>query len=221
MYYLLPSSVKQSKVRLKLQSPDGQSLHFPHLEPIRQKLLLCAEVKRGLPSLPVWRRFKSTFWDSLEFWVLPPAVQKRIEERSVVLSPLYGLLGISDLIPYYKLRWEDACNSKSPKEIWRPILKQESRELFKGSIVFNFLGAEKSLLGFSTAERLVEFEFYRKGRKVKDTSKHRAYALRYIAERDTDVRELHRINFYDYTVRKVEEKGNRLRVIMEAEGGYI
>ncbi len=221
MYYLLPSSGRQSKVRLKLQSSNSQGLHFPHFEYLRRELLQCAKVDTDLPPLPVWRRFKNAFWDSLEFWILPPPVQKRIEEHSMVLSPLYGLLGLSDLIPYYSLRWEDSCNGRSPKKIWKPILKQESKELFKGRVVFNFLGGEESLLDFSTAERVVEFEFYRKGLKVRGSSKHRAYVLRYIAERGTDLKELHRINFYDYVVRKMKEKGNRLRVIMEAEGRYI
>ncbi len=221
MYYLLPSSLKQSKLKLKVESKNGQSLGFHEFQDTREKLLKCALVDKSLSLLPVWRRFKNPFWEALEFWVLPPLVQKRIENFSLVLSPLYGFLSISDLIPFYQLRWEDVCNGQRVKDIWKPILKEKSQQIFKDEILFDFLGKERQILDFSTAQKVIKFEFYKKDQKVNTNAKHRAYVLRYIVEKNIDISQLDKINFYDYKVESIEEKSNTLTVIMKSEGRYI
>ncbi len=221
MYYLLPSSLKQSKLKLRFENEDEQSVSFDEFEPIRKTLIKCAFLDKSAHLLPVWRRFKGPFWDSLEFWVLPPVVQKRIEKHSLVLSPLYGFLSISNLIPLYKLKWESLCYEKKVKELWRPVLKEKSREIFRDKVIFNFLGNESRLLDFSTTRKTVEFEFYRKDKKVKSNARHKAYVLRYIAERDLDISQLDKINFYDYKVESILEEKNTIKVTMKSEGRYI
>jgi cytoplasmic iron level regulating protein YaaA (DUF328/UPF0246 family) len=50
---------------------------------------------------------------------------------------------------------------------------------------------------------------------------HRAYLLRYIAEKSLSLEELSRLNFYDYKVKEIEEKGRLIKVIVEGQGAYI
>lgn len=221
MYYLLPSSLKQSRLRLNVGSKKSWSVGLDEFDSIKSALAKCASLDESAPLLPVWRRFKGPFWDSLEFWALPQAVQERIESFALVLSPLYGFLSIWSSIPLYRLGWDSFCNGKRVKELWKPLLKEKSREIFKDKVLFDFLGAESSLLDFSTAKKVVRFEFYRKDRKVRSNAKHRAYTLRYIAERNLNTSQLASINFYDYKVEDVAEDGNRTVVKIRGEGKYI
>ena len=221
MFYLLPSSKRQSKITLRLQNSNGHHIHFDDLSHVRVRLNECAQIDTTIQPVPVWRRFKNSFWSSLEFWVLPPSVQRRIEDRGIVLSPLYGFLKVNDLIPFYMLTWEDYCNSTKVWDVWKPILKEKSKELFKDKVVLNLLGREKELLDLSTARKTVEFKFFKKDRRVKDDSRHKAYVLRYIAEKDLDISDLHKINFYDYRVKEIEEEGKKISVVMGSEGKYI
>jgi len=172
--------------------------------------------------LPVWRRFKNSFWDSLEFWVLPPPVQSFIAQRSFVLSPLLGLVDINSPMPYAPISWQESCNGKKPKDLWKDSLKNLCKTIFDGETVLSFLGKEEEkLLDFRPSAQVIRFVFYKKGKKVINTQRHRAYVLRYIAEKGLNPEELHRINFYDYRVKEMVKKGKTLYVIFEGEGAYI
>ncbi|MGC8853091.1 MAG: hypothetical protein ACP5P0_05755 [Hydrogenobacter sp.] len=81
---------------------DYRDERFASLYPKAKELMHCFNVKEEF--LPLFLRYKNKFWDSLEYWVLPPAVQARIKERSVVLSPLLGLASVESLAPAYSLR---------------------------------------------------------------------------------------------------------------------
>lgn len=70
------------------------------------------------------------------------------------------------------------------------------------------------------AEKLVSFQYYRKGKIVNNPAKHYAYTLRYIAEKGLSPFELFRINFYDYRVESVEDRGKKVIVKLMSEGGY-
>jgi cytoplasmic iron level regulating protein YaaA (DUF328/UPF0246 family) len=80
---------------------------------------------------------------------------------------------------------------------------------------------EERLLDLGTAHKVVRFFFYKKGQKVINPQPHRAYLLRYIAEKRLSLEELLRLNFYDYKVKDIEEKGRLIRVIVEGQGAYI
>ncbi|MGB9874159.1 MAG: hypothetical protein ACPLRS_04230 [Hydrogenobacter sp.] len=215
---MLPSSKKQSKMKGSYQEFSDE--RFAQLYPKAKELMRCFNVKEEF--LPLFLRYKNKFWDSLEYWVLPPPVQARIKDRSVVLSPLFGFASVESPMPEYVLDWKSICQGKTLKEYWKEDIKRLSRELFEGKTVFLFVGKqEESLLDLSTASQIVAFEYYRAKQKVKNPLPHRAYTLRYIAERDLSLDELFKINFYDYRVEKVERKGKRLKVLLRSEGRYI
>jgi len=218
VFYVLPSSKKQSKMKGSYQ--DYKDERFASLYPKAKELMRCFDVKEEF--LPLFLRYKNKFWDSLEYWVLPPAVQARIKERSVVLSPLLGLASVESPMPAYSLDWKSICQGKTLREYWKEDIKKLSRELFEGKTVFLFVGKqEESLLDLSTASQIVVFEYYKAQQKVKNPLPHRAYTLRYIAERDLSLDELSKINFYDYKVEKIESSGKKIKVLLRSEGRYI
>jgi Uncharacterized protein conserved in bacteria len=143
-------------------------------------------------------------------------------ESSVVLSPLFGLLRVDTPIPYAEHSWEDNCQGSKLKDWWKASLKQVSKELFKDQVVVPLVGRqEEGLLDLRTAHKVVRFFFYKKGQKVINPQPHRAYLLRYIAEKRLSLEELSKINFYDYRVKEIEEKGRLIRVIVEGQGAYV
>lgn len=216
--FLLPYSKSQSEIRLR----DCKNGRFELLEieplarSVERELL-----KESSTFSPLWRRYKNAFWESLEFWVLPPPVARFIEEHSLVPSPVYGLLKPSACLPYLTVSWEDTYKGRKLLSFWKEHLKPLSFKLFKGRYVFNFLSSrEASLFDLSQAEGIVEFEYYRKERKVKNPMKHRAYTLRYIAEKGLSLEELDRINFYDYRVIEILQRERKIKVVMRSGGSY-
>ncbi|WP_172838440.1 peroxide stress protein YaaA [Thermocrinis minervae] len=218
--YLLPSSKKQSrmvlgKYTLKDFFTEESINRFRELDDKRIELLKVISCQEEL--LPVWRRYAGPFWNSLEFWVLPPKVQNHLAENSVVISPVFGLLSLNDWIPYCQAQW-----SKELRSFWRETLKGISRELLKDKVVFSFLGKEElSLIDTSSCQKLITFEFYKRERRVYRDQPHKAYTLRYIAERQLGYEHLTVINFYDYKVESIREEGKRVRVVLKGQGAYI
>ncbi len=223
--YLLPSERKQSSMDLVKEDffEVLPGLSFPFLNTYRKEVAEYFGVPRS-PLLPLWRRYRGAFWDSLEFWCLPPEVQKKLEERGVVISPLLGLARPSDLAPRYSFSFSDKVGKRSLASYWRPVLRSLFPDVAReSSLIMSFVSREEeNLLGIPGDKTLVRFEYYRKGKKVTSSRAHRAYTLRYILEKEVErVEDLGRINFYDYTVREIKEEGNTLRVILEGEGNYI
>jgi cytoplasmic iron level regulating protein YaaA (DUF328/UPF0246 family) len=220
--FIFPWSKRQSKIKLREKYPVGLEVYpFEGLNPKRIEVINCLGINMEEP-LPLWRRLKGRFWESLEFWVLPPPVQEFIVESSVVLSPLFGLLKVDTPIPYAEQSWEDNCQGSELKDWWKESLKQTSKEIFKDQVVVPLVGKqEEGLLDLGTAHKVVRFFFYKKGQKVINPQPHRAYLLRYIAEKRLSLEELSKINFYDYRVKEIEEKGKLIRVIVEGQGAYI
>lgn len=216
--FLLPYSKSQSGIRLK-DCKDGR-FELPEIEPLARSVER-EFLKESLPPSPLWRRYKNAFWESLEFWVLPPPVAEYIDGHSFVPSPVYGLLKPSACLPYLPVGWEERYKGKSLLGFWKEHLKPLSPKLFKGRHVINFLSSkEASLFDLSHAQKVIEFEYYRKGRRVKNPMKHRAYTLRYIAEKGLSLDKLDRINFYDYKVTEVLQGKRKIRVIMRSEERY-
>ncbi|ADC89870.1 conserved hypothetical protein [Thermocrinis albus DSM 14484] len=198
-----------------------QDYPFPRLNPQRLKMMECTHANMD-NLLPVWRRYKGPFWESLEFWVLPPPVQKRLAERSVVMSPLLGLVHIDTPIPYAPIGWKDVCNGKRVGELWRSYIRELTKEIFSDQVVFSFLGREEEkLVDLSKAKLVVRFIYRKKGRVVTNSQPHRAFTLRYIEEKNLSPDHLEKINFYDYRVTHKELRDNVLTVILESEGRYI
>jgi len=84
IFYLLPSEKKQSVMDLVKGDyfsiwENRERNRFPELNPYRKELIEHFNVETK-PLAPAWRRYKGKFWDSLEFWCLPPEVQQNIIE---------------------------------------------------------------------------------------------------------------------------------------------
>jgi len=97
VFYLLPWSRKQSSmdiVRRDLSKTwkEREGNRFEFLNPLRAKLIKEFGIKTS-PLAPVWRRYKNKFWEELSFWALPTRVQQEIEDRGLVLSPLFRSSG--------------------------------------------------------------------------------------------------------------------------------
>ncbi len=225
VFYLLPWSKKRSSVDTVKRDlidvwKEGIGNRFSELDPLRGKIIETFKV-RTHPLTPVWRRYKGRFWEELSFWALPKKVQERIEERGIVPSPLFGVLGVGDLIPNYELTWDVRFLGKTLRSFWRRELRELLFKLFDDATVFDFLSSDRSVFSFPDSTKRITFEYYRKGMRVRNPLPHRAYTLRYIAEKGIDPEELWRVNFLDYKIKDMQERGREIKVILQSEGNYV
>ncbi|GAB6065703.1 peroxide stress protein YaaA [Aquifex pyrophilus] len=226
IFYLLPSEGKQSSMDLVKEDlfslwESKEHNRFPQLNPYREELIKHFNVSTS-PLAPAWRRYKGKFWDSLEFWCLPPKVQQDIKDKGIILSPLFGMLGVEDYIPKYHVSYGDVYGGKKVKTFWKEVLKEITENLLNEAVVFDFLTTDqRETVSFPENAKVVRFEYIRKDKKVVNPMPHRAYTLRYIAEWNVNLENLDKINFYDYKVEDVREEGNLIKVVMRGEGKYI
>ncbi len=223
--FLLPWSRKHSSMDIVREDLfdlwKTRESRFELLNPIREDIIRTFRVETT-PLAPVWRRYKGRFWEELSFWALPSRVQKDIEEKGIVPSPLFGILGVGDLIPRYDLDWKIEFRGKTLQRFWRDRLEDFLPKVLGGDVIFDLLSSEdRKVFTFPKGCRRVVFEYHRKDKRVINTLPHRAYTLRYIVEMGVGTEDLHRINFLDYKVEDVREEGNKIRVILRSEGKYI
>ena len=221
--FLLPHSNHQSKMDIvrKDLSEVWEHHRFSELNPLRTALIEYFKVDT-YPLAPTFRRFKGRFWEELSFWALPRRVQQKLQDSSLVPSPLFGLLSIQDPIPAYSVGWKDRYQGEAVHSFWKRHLSGLLVELLRKRTVFDFTSSEdRKALTFPNNARVVRFLYYRQDKRVINTLPHRAYTLRYIVEMDVGPEDLERINFLDYKVEKVEKKEGLILVRMIGEGRYI
>ncbi|MFN3813888.1 MAG: hypothetical protein ACK4SM_04620 [Aquificaceae bacterium] len=220
MLYVLPSSSVQSNIVGTLEGHDAKFNNFIQLNQKRKEIL--GYFNLTCPCISLWRRFKNRFWDHLQYWVLPKSVKEHIKVRSIVLSPAFGILSVEDTIPRYSLTWNHFYKGVRLKEYWKKDIREITKVFFESMNVLLFVGkSEMPLVDTSRAKNVVIFEYYRKDKKVKNPLPHRAYTLRYIAERGIDMDGLYRINFYNYSVYNIVQKDKLIRVVLKSPGEYI
>jgi len=216
--FLLPWSGKHSSIDTVRKDFFEVQNRFYILNPLREMLVRTFRIETA-PLAPVWRRYRGRFWEELSVWALPLRVQRRLEEFGVVPSPLFGLLGAGDLIPKYPLDWRTEFEGRRLQRFWKERLEDL---LPKDETLFDFLREEdRNVLTFPKGCRRVVFEYYRKDRRVINALPHKAYTLRYILEMDVGLEDLHRINFLDYRVEKIEDREEEIKVVLRSEGKYI
>ncbi|MDQ7039268.1 MAG: peroxide stress protein YaaA [Aquificota bacterium] len=221
VFFLLPWSSRQSRINTVNRDLWEVENRFRGLDPLRRSLISEFGVKTK-PLAPVWRRYRGKFWEELCLWALPGRVVSEIEEKGLVLSPLFGVLGVGDAIPEYPVRWEWKFNGSDLLSFWRRHLEGVIGDLLRGSVVFDFAGSrERSVIKLPEDCIRVLFEYYRAGNRVRNSLAHRAYTLRYIVEMGVGLDDLGRINFLDYRVKEISQNGNTVKVVMEGEGRYI
>jgi len=223
--FLLPWSKKHSNMDLVKEDLfevwKTRGNRFSLLNPIREDLIRTFKVETT-PLAPVWRRYRGRFWEELSFWALPARVQREIEEKGIVPSPLFGLLGAGDLIPKYDLNWKTEFGGGTLQRFWKERLEDLIPKALGEEVVFDFLSSEdRRVFTFPEGCRRVVFEYYRKDKRVINTLAHRAYTLRYIVEMGVGLEDLHRINFLDYKVENVLEEEGKIKVVFRSEGKYI
>ena len=106
------------------------ALRFPELSPARELLIdalttLCGDLPaarralsvaaskdgeisgtaalRRTPTMPALLRYTGVLYEALDVRALPPAARARANERLLVTSALFGLLGGDDAVPAYRL----------------------------------------------------------------------------------------------------------------------
>ncbi len=222
MLFVLPWSKRHSRIKLREKFPFGLEVYpFEGLNAKRIEVINCLGINMDEP-VPLWRRLRGNFWERLEFWVLPPPAQEFVVKSSVVLSPLFGLLRVDTPIPYAPYSWENTCQGTKLKDWWKGSIRELSKEIFMNQVVVPLVGEqEERLLNLGTASKVVRFSFYKKERKVANPQPHRAYLLRFVAEKGLTLEEISRLNFYDYRVKDIQEKDKLIKVIVEGEGKYI
>lgn len=215
--FLLPYSPVQKKLAVRDCSEDRFSLE--EFEPLARSLE--KRFVRDATLAPLHRRFGGPFWESLELWILPPPVVNYIREHAWVLSPLYGLLKPTACIPYAVVSWQTTFEGKELIDFWKPHIRNISRKILEESLLVPFVGSRYlRLFNLKAPKGVLRFEYYRRDKRVINPAKHYAYTLRYIAEKGVSVSDLERINFYDYRVESVEQKGRDMVVVLRSEGRY-
>ncbi|MCS7307910.1 MAG: peroxide stress protein YaaA [Aquificaceae bacterium] len=217
LVFLLPYSKKQRLIQYK--DCGGELSVPPEFEPFFRLLEKILSKNNSLS--PLYRRFANSFWESLEFWSMPKKVKDYLLEHSWVMSPLHGLVKPDACVPYAPISWKEKYEGKPLLDFWRVHLKNLSLKLFKDKVVLPLIPkAYLHLFNFSTAQKIVFFEYYRRDSKVRNPAKHYAYSLRYIAERELSLQELQKINFYDYRVEKLTDNHKSLILTLRSEGKY-
>ncbi len=224
--YLLPPSSKQSSMDLVKKDlfevwKEENNNKFLFLNPEREELIKSFGIKT-YPLLPAWRRYRGSFWDNLHMWALPSAVQRRIVDRGLIPSPLFGLLSPSDLICPYGVDFKDRFEGVSLKRFWKDKLHNLFNRIFEGKLVLDLLNeTQRSVVSFPQNCKVVRFKYVRAGKRVVNPLPHRAYTLRYVVEKEVNIDNLDKVNFLDYKVTHLKEHDEAIEVIMEGEGRYI
>ncbi len=222
--FLLPFSEIQSKASSEEsveQALRENKISFPQLNPLREKIIGAFGVDRE-GVVKTWRRLRGKFWEELSVWALPGRIQKEIEERCLVPSPLLGLVRAGDPLPFSEARWEDRLGTRTLKDIWKDKIGESLKDIAKGEKIYDLLRLkDREAVPLPEEVQRISFEYYRKGKRVINSLPHRAYTLRYILEMGVNSTDLERINFLDYRVKSVERAGKEIRVVMSSEGKYI
>lgn len=215
--FLLPYSPVQKRLAVRDCFEDRFSLEeFEQFARSIEKRFVSDET-----LAPLYRRFGGPFWESLELWVLPPPVVNYIRENSWVLSPIYGLLKPTTCIPYATASWQTTFEGKRLIDFWKTHIRNLSRKLLEGKMLVPFVGGRYlRLFDLKAPMGVLRFEYYKRDKKVRNLAKHYAYTLRYIVEKGVSLSSLERINFYDYRVESVEQRGKDIVVVLRSEGRY-
>jgi len=222
-FYLLPWSRKQSSVStLNADLREVWSKHaFAELNPLRERLIGHFALNPA-PLAPAWRRYSGRFWEELCAWALPGRVLAEIERRGILFSPLFGLLSAGDPIPRYTLNWQDRCGEVSLRNLWTLALRPVLCDLFDSAVLYDFLSSRDRKLLFVPRNALrVSFLFYKRDRRILNDLPHRAYTLRFMVERSLDIHTLEKINFLDYSVSEIRERGQEVEVVLRGGGAYL
>ncbi len=215
--YLLPCSSITSALKEKTDKSyidvwdNPEYSKFLFLNEKRKKLLKKYKVPNK-PLVLASRKYKGNFWDNFHIWVMPKDIKQKLYERSIILSPIFGMLSTNDLVPSFK----EPCNEKLSyyKDDILSYLKERQ------GFTLSLLSASKT--SFLNKELPVIYpEYYVKGQKLKNISKANAYLLRYIIEKNVDtLDDLPRINFLDFKFKDLINKKNVYHLVIEGEGNY-
>jgi cytoplasmic iron level regulating protein YaaA (DUF328/UPF0246 family) len=114
---------------------------------------------RRSPTMPAIERFSGVLYDALDARSLPARARRRLDERVVILSGLFGALGSSDPIPDHKLKMSASLPGVGRlSTFWRPHLDAALQPELAGATVWDLLPNEHAAAlswGGRSAHRIV------------------------------------------------------------------
>jgi cytoplasmic iron level regulating protein YaaA (DUF328/UPF0246 family) len=98
---------------------------------------------RRSPTMPAIERFSGVLYDSLDVRSLSTRARRRLDERVVILSGLFGALGPADPIPDHKLKMSASLPGVGKlSTFWRPHLDAALAPEIAGATVWDLLPNE-------------------------------------------------------------------------------
>jgi cytoplasmic iron level regulating protein YaaA (DUF328/UPF0246 family) len=98
---------------------------------------------RRSPTMPAIERFNGVLYDALDARSLSARARRRLDERVVILSGLFGALGPSDPIPDHKLKMSASLPGVGRlATFWRPHLDAALQPELAGATVWDLLPNE-------------------------------------------------------------------------------
>jgi cytoplasmic iron level regulating protein YaaA (DUF328/UPF0246 family) len=118
---------------------------------------------RRSPTMPAIERFSGVLYDALDARSLSARARRRLDERVVILSGLFGALGPADPIPDHKLKMSASLPGVGKlSTFWRPHLDAALEPELAGATVWDLLPNEHAAAlsregsgGRSAARRIV------------------------------------------------------------------
>jgi uncharacterized protein len=111
---------------------------------------------RRSPTMPAIERFSGVLYDALDARSLSAHARRRLDERVVILSGLFGALGPADPIPDHKLKMSASLPGVGKlSTFWRPHLDAALAPELAGATVWDLLPDEHAaaLAGGRSAAR--------------------------------------------------------------------
>jgi cytoplasmic iron level regulating protein YaaA (DUF328/UPF0246 family) len=100
------------------------------VSPSKDAEIFATAALQSVGTLPALRRYTGVLYDALDVRSLGPAARRRADERILISSALFGVVGGADLVPAYRL----SAGSKLPglpglAAYWRPELSVALKDL--------------------------------------------------------------------------------------------
>jgi cytoplasmic iron level regulating protein YaaA (DUF328/UPF0246 family) len=124
MLILLPPSEGKHSPEKGSALKLGTLSFVGELDGIRKKLLASIETHRCMPAHQI---YTGVLYQALDYVTLPSAAKKRAEKSVVVISSLFGVLRLHDLIPTYRM--------KISTSVWKKAITKELEALGSNLIV--------------------------------------------------------------------------------------
>lgn len=106
------------------------------------------------PTAPAWQVYTGVLYDALDAQSLPAAARRRLADRVVIASALFGLVRAGDLIPAYRLSADSLIPGVGPlADQWREPLASALADAADDGIVLDVRSSAYLALGQVPGDR--------------------------------------------------------------------